>query len=170
MIYENSIATGVVGTAPKQNSRGLKRRRLITIHPLGLATLIENHELVDLIDVRTEQEFESFHIDGALSAPLGKLSAPKVLQGRKLAATKPLFIICSCRIRASLAAGILTGGGCCLAVVVDGGMDAWTNHGLSVARKKHFWNLRPSHSKAVNFDADNAGTSLISEKNVLIGA
>jgi len=41
---------------------------------------------------------------------------------------------------ASLAAGILTGGGCSQAVVVDGGMDAWISQGLSVVRKKHFWN------------------------------
>lgn len=77
---------------------------MITIQPFELATLIDNHEPLDLIDVRTEKEFESVHIAGARSTPLKKLSAAKVLQGRKLAATEPLYIICGGRVRASLAA------------------------------------------------------------------
>jgi rhodanese-related sulfurtransferase len=112
---------------------------MTTIHPVGLATLIDNREPLDLIDVRTEKEFESFHIAGARSVPLKKLSAPKVLQDRKCAATEPLYIIGGDRVRASLAAGILTGGGCCKAVVVDGGTDAWVSEGLSVMRERRFW-------------------------------
>jgi rhodanese-related sulfurtransferase len=45
---------------------------MTTIHPVGLATLIDNREPLDLIDVRTEKEFESFHIAGARSVPLKK--------------------------------------------------------------------------------------------------
>src|ERR1700720_3459780 len=114
---------------------------MITINPFRLATLIDKREPLDLIDVRTEKEFKSFHIAGARSVPLKKLSAPEVLQDRKRAATEPLYIIGD-RVRASLAAGILTGGGCCKAVVVDGGMDAWVSEGLSVVCKKPFWNHR----------------------------
>jgi rhodanese-related sulfurtransferase len=114
---------------------------MITIHSLGLAALIDNRQPLDLIDVRTEQEFKGFHIRGARSVPLGKLSAPRVLQDRKQAATEPLYIICSSRVRAGLAAGILTGAGCRRAVVVDGGMDTWMRQGLSVVRKKRFWNF-----------------------------
>ena len=109
---------------------------MITIHPCGLARLIDNREPLDLVDVRTEKEFKSFHIAGARSVPLKKLSAPKVLQDRKCAATEPLYIIGGGRVQASLAAGILTGGGCCQAVVVDGGMDVWMRQGLPVVRKK----------------------------------
>ena len=114
---------------------------MITIHSLGLAALIDNGQPFDLIDVRTEQEFKGFHIPGARSVPLGKLSAPKVLQDRTQAATEPLYIICSSRVRAGLAAGVLTGAGCRQAVVVDGGMDTWVRQGLSVVRKKPFWNF-----------------------------
>jgi rhodanese-related sulfurtransferase len=113
---------------------------MITINPFRLATLIDDSEPLDLIDVRTEKEFKSFHIAGARSVPLKKLSAPKVLQDRKRAATEPLYIIGDDRVQASLAAGILTGGGCCQAVVVDGGMDVWVSEGLSVVRQKRFWN------------------------------
>jgi rhodanese-related sulfurtransferase len=115
---------------------------MISINPFRLATLIDNREPLDLIDVRTEQEFKSFHIAGARSVPLKRLSAPKVLQDRKRAATEPLYISGGDRVRASLAAGILTGGGCCKAVVVDGGMDAWVSEGLSVVREKRFWDHR----------------------------
>src|SRR4030081_3732492 len=113
---------------------------MITIHPFGLATLIDNREPLDLIDIRTEKEFKSFHIACAQSVPLKKISASKVLRDRKSATTEPLYVIGDSRVRASLAAGILTGGGCCQAVVVEGGMDAWISQGLSVVRKKHFWN------------------------------
>jgi rhodanese-related sulfurtransferase len=114
---------------------------MITIHPFGLATLIDNREPLDLIDIRTEKEFKSSHIAGAQSVPLKKISASKVLRDRKSATTEPLYVIGDSRVRASLAAGILTGGGCCQAVVLDGGMDAWISQGLSVVReKKRFWN------------------------------
>ena len=137
---------------------------MITINPFRLATLIDKREPLDLIDVRTEKEFKSFHIAGARSVPLKKLSAPKVLQDRKRAATEPLYVVGDGRVQASLAAGILTGGGCCQAVVVDGGMDAWISQGLSVVRKRRFWNLSPNTSKAVNIDADAGGGSLIVRK------
>lgn len=112
---------------------------MITINPFRLAALINNCEPLDLIDVRTEKEFKSFHIAGARSVPLKKLSAPKVLQDRKRAATEPLYIIGDGRVQASLAAGILTGGSCCKAVVVDGGMDAWVSEGLPFVRERRFW-------------------------------
>jgi rhodanese-related sulfurtransferase len=114
---------------------------MITIDPFGLAALIDNGQPLDLIDVRSEQEFKNFHIPGARSVPLGKLSAPKVLQDRKRATTEPLYIICRSRVRASLAAGILKGAGCHRAVVVEGGMDTWMRQGLSVVHEKRLWNF-----------------------------
>jgi len=136
---------------------------MTTIHPFGLARLIENREPLDLIDVRTEKEFKSFHIAGARSVPLKKLSAPKVLQDRKRAATEPLYIIGGGRVQASLAAGILNGGGYRQAVVVDGGMDAWMSHGLSVVRKKRFWN-HATLLKQRTLMRMNGGVSLIVRK------
>lgn len=133
---------------------------MITINPFKLATLIDNREPLDIIDVRTENEFKSFHITGARSVPLKKLSAPKVLQDRKRAATEPLYIIGGGRVQASLAAGILTGGGCCRAVVVDGGMDVWMSEGLPVVRKKRFWN-HPTLLKQSTLMRINGGVSLI---------
>jgi len=96
---------------------------MITINPFRLATLIDKSEPLDLIDVRTEKEFKSFHVAGARSVPLKKLSAPKVLQDRKRAATDPLYIIGGSRVQASLAAGILTGGA---AVMLSSLTAEWT--------------------------------------------
>jgi rhodanese-related sulfurtransferase len=112
-----------------------------TIQSLGLAALIDNRQPFDLVDVRTEQEFRSFHIRGAQSFPLRELSAPKLLHGRKREPIEPLYIICNNRVRASLAAGMLTAAGCCYPVVVDGGMNTWVRQGLPVVCKKSFWNV-----------------------------
>ena len=136
---------------------------MITVNPFRLATLIDKSEPFDLIDVRTEKEFKSFHIAGARSVPLKRLSAPKVLQDRKRAATEPLYIIGNGRVRASLAAGILAGGGCCQAVVVDGGMDVWMSEGLSVVREKRFWD-HPPLLKQYTLMRMNGGESLIIRK------
>ena len=138
---------------------------MITIDPFGLATLIDNREPLDLVDVRTEKEFKSFHIAGARSVPLKKLSAPKVLQDRKRAATDPLYIIGGGRVQASLAAGILTGGGCCTAVVVDGGMDAWVSEGLSVVRERRFWD-HPTLLSQRTLMRMNGGVPLITGKAI----
>jgi rhodanese-related sulfurtransferase len=114
---------------------------MITIHSSAMAALIDKRQPLDLIDVRTEQEFRSFHIRGARSFPLRELLAAKLLRGRKREATEPLYIICNNRVRASLAAGMLTAAGCCHPVVVDGGMNTWVRQGLPVVCKKSFWNV-----------------------------
>jgi rhodanese-related sulfurtransferase len=114
---------------------------MITIHSSAMAALIDKRQPLDLIDVRTKEEFRSFHIRGAQSFPLRELSAAKVLRSRKRAATEPLYIICHNRVRASLAAGMFTGAGCTQPVVVDGGMDTWVRRGLTVVCKRPFWNF-----------------------------
>ncbi len=61
---------------------------MITITPIELPTLIAEGKPIELVDVRSTKEFEEIHIPGARSAPLGKLSATKVVRDRKLAATE----------------------------------------------------------------------------------
>jgi len=114
---------------------------MTTIHSSAMAALIDKRQPLDLIDVRTKQEFQSFHIRGAQSCPLRELSAAKVLQARKREPTEPLYIICNNRVRASLAASMLTGAGCRQPVVVDGGMETWVREGLSVVCKRPFWDF-----------------------------
>jgi rhodanese-related sulfurtransferase len=115
-----------------------KESHMKTIHPIGLSRLIATHQPFDLIDVRTQEEFDKAHIAGARSIPLPELRASKVLRDRKLSATEPLYVICRSRVLAGLASGILEGVGCANAVVVDGGMETWQAHRLPVVRRKWF--------------------------------
>ena len=102
-----------------------------------LETLIENHEPVDLIDIRSNRQFAAMHIPGARSLPFANLAAPKIFL-RPCPTTAQVCIISGDRASASLATGILRSSGCVDVVVVDGGMKAWVTQGFPVLRKKFF--------------------------------
>ena len=55
---------------------------MTTIHPLGLAQAIANHEKFELLDVRSRQEFERTHIRGARSVPLRTLQPVRLMRER----------------------------------------------------------------------------------------
>ena len=105
-----------------------------------LEKLLENHEPIDLIDIRGEKEFFAMHIPGARSFPFAKLARPKVFQ-RPHPSGQPVYIVSDDQAKASLASGILRAGGCLNAMVVDGGMKAWVAQGLPVSRKLIFYDL-----------------------------
>lgn len=111
---------------------------MTTIQPTALASLVRSHRRFDLIDVRSEGQFDKLHIPGARSAPLGKMSASKILHERKCPASAPLFVIAEDRALAGMAAGILRGAGCSLPVVVDGGMTAWQTQDLPEVHTPRF--------------------------------
>ena len=102
-----------------------------------LETLIENHEPVDLIDIRSKRQFAAMHIPGARSLPFAKLAAPKIFL-RPRPTTAQVCIISDDPASASVATGILRSSGCVDVVVVDGGMKAWVAQGFPVLRKKFF--------------------------------
>ena len=114
---------------------------MITIHPVGLATLLAEAKTVDVVDVRPKEKFERSHIDGAQSAPLHDLRAAKLLHERKSTGANPLFIVSGDRVSAGMAACMLRGAGCAEPVVVDGGMKAWEAEGLPAVRSRrvHRW-------------------------------
>lgn len=95
--------------------------------------LIENHEPVDLIDVRPRTEFAVLHIPGARSLPLHELS-PSPLSRQTFETTQRVYVISDDDGSASVAAGVLRASGDIDAVVIDGGMKAWMDHGLPVRR------------------------------------
>jgi rhodanese-related sulfurtransferase len=93
-----------------------------------LEVLIENHEPIDMIDVRAEKEFAAMHIPGARSFPLSKLAARKIFI-RPRPRDERIYVISNDRASASMAVGILRSEGWSDPVVVDGGMKAWIgNH------------------------------------------
>lgn len=98
-----------------------------------LEMLIENHEPIDLIDIRAKEEFAAMHIPGARSLPFARLATPKISR-RPCPRTERIYVISDDRASASMAAGILRSEGWIDPVVVDGGMKAWIAHGFPVRR------------------------------------
>jgi len=101
-----------------------------------LKALMMNHEPVEVIDVRSKNEFAAGHIPGARSLPFDELAAPRIFE--RLRPTKQVICIVSDRghVRASLAIGIFRSAGCLNAVPLVGGMKDWMDRGLPVRRKK----------------------------------
>ena len=102
----------------------------------ALGVLIANHEPIELIDVRSKNEFAAMHIPGARSLPLGELVTPKIFRKRPLTTERVYVISENGHAQASLATGILRSAGCVNAVPVDGGMKNWVARGLPVRRKR----------------------------------
>jgi rhodanese-related sulfurtransferase len=100
-----------------------------------LETLVENHERIELIDVRPRSQFAAMHIRGARSLPFAELASPKIFL-RPRPRTDRVYVIADDRARASLATGILRAAGWSDAVVVDGGMKAWIAQGFPVLGQK----------------------------------
>src|SRR5213596_790478 len=100
-----------------------------------LGTLVINHEPIELIDVRSKNEFGAMHIPGAESLPFGEPAAPGIF--RRLRPTRPrVCVIANRHARASRATGILRSAGCVNAVPVDGGMKDWLARGFPLQRKR----------------------------------
>jgi rhodanese-related sulfurtransferase len=100
-----------------------------------LEMLIENHEPLDLIDIRSKKEFSAMHIPGARWVPFAALAKPKrFLRWRQT--VHPVYVVADDRVRASLAVGILRATGYLNATVVDGGMNAWIAGGFPVLGKE----------------------------------
>lgn len=112
-----------------------------------LGLLIENHEPVDLIDIRSKKEFSSMHIPGARSLPFADLAVSKGFR-RYRPINESVYIVGDDQGKASLAAGILRACGYRNATVVDGGMKVWLEQGLPI-RRAGFPLKMPTSLKAV---------------------
>ncbi|MEO5591932.1 MAG: rhodanese-like domain-containing protein [Chitinophagaceae bacterium] len=79
---------------------------------------------VQLIDVRTPQEFKEGYIKGAVNADWqsGKQFAEEV---KKLDKTKPVYLYCLSGIRSSKAADWLAENGFAEVINLEGGIKAW---------------------------------------------
>lgn len=101
-----------------------------------LKALIMNHEPIEVIDVRSKNEFAAGHIPGARSLPFDELAAPRIFE--RLRPSKQMICVVSDRghVRAGLATGIFRSAGCLNAVPLVGGMKDWMDRGLPVRRKR----------------------------------
>ena len=100
-----------------------------------LEKLVINRKPIQLIDVRSKNEFAAIHIRGARSLPFAELAAPRIF--RRLRPTKLPICVVSAEgdAQASLAAGMLRSAGCVNAVPLDGGMKDWLARGFPVRRQ-----------------------------------
>ncbi len=96
------------------------------------AVRLINREKGVLIDVSEPAEYAASHASGARNIPLGSLSGAKDLPSNK---TLPLLLICPTGARAGRAAGLLRKAGHDKATAVTGGLAAWREAGLPVAKK-----------------------------------
>ena len=106
-----------------------------TITPFELQMLIDKSD-VELIDVRPKKDFEKVHALPARSIPLSQFEPHSVLAHRKLERHAPIYLMCRDNTLASLAACGLAGAGLDEAIVVEGGLEAWSGQCLPVVHKK----------------------------------
>ena len=123
-----------------------------------LKALITNHEPIQVIDVRSKNEFAAGHIPGARSLPFDELAAPRIFE--RLRPTKQVICIVSDRghLRAGLATGIFRSAGCLNAVPLIGGMKDWIARGLPVRRKRLSTRNRP-HLRTLGLPVIAAATA-----------
>jgi rhodanese-related sulfurtransferase len=104
-----------------------------TITAQDLHALQENGSHGALIDVRTPVEFAEAHMPRAVNIPLNKMAADKV---REQAGDGPVYVICLGGVRAKKACKKLGDQGLGDVYLVEGGLQAWMDDGLSVIRGK----------------------------------
>jgi rhodanese-related sulfurtransferase len=107
-----------------------------TISPDNLQALRDRGEPINLVDVRTAAEYADGHAPGSISIPLDALD-PRELKARFGAETgnaEPLYLICASGKRAEQGAQKLGSAGVNNLVLIDGGISAWADQGLSLQR------------------------------------
>jgi rhodanese-related sulfurtransferase len=104
-----------------------------TISIYNLQEALEQNPQIDLIDVRTPAEFQTYHIAGAQLQPLDQLNCASTLRSRG-ANDSPLYLLCESGNRAKKAAEKFAASGFEHCVVIEGGTKAWADAGLPVVR------------------------------------
>ncbi len=105
---------------------------LALISPADAAILAESGQGI-LIDVRTPAEFREMNVAGSTLIALDVLNRAKVdqaLEGRSL----EILVLCATGERAKKAVALLEQTGLTKLHVVEGGIKAWSAHGLPVVR------------------------------------
>ena len=88
---------------------------------------------IELIDVRTQPEYDAEHVACARLLPLDQLDA-KAFLGQRSDKTQPLYVLCQSGGRAARAIEKFRKAGFDRCVHVEGGTQAWIDAGLPVER------------------------------------
>ena len=103
------------------------------ITPAELARVMERpDEGLQLLDVRTQREFDEGHLPNARHAPITSLS--RELEGLSLDARRRVVAICASGHRSVVAVRLIRRRGFVEVVQLAGGMSAWRAAGLEVVR------------------------------------
>jgi hydroxyacylglutathione hydrolase len=100
---------------------GLPTASIEQISAEQLRSAVASGQELQLLDVRSPQEFAGGHVDGALNMPVGELAA----RARELRRDAPTAVMCEGGFRSSLAASILQQEGFTHLANVTGGMAAF---------------------------------------------
>ena len=86
---------------------------------------IESREDIFIVDVRTEEEFKSGSLAGAVNLPLDKLRRGFSLSGSGISPDKETICICRGGMRSGEAARLLEKEGCRDVKILKGGLLSW---------------------------------------------
>ena len=107
---------------------------MTAIEPRELAELSKSGRPIDLIDVRTPEEYREVHVEGAKCVPLGRLDPAAVMQSRVGPAGDTVYVVCRSGGCGAQTCERFAGAGFPNVVNVEGGTLACVEAGLPVAR------------------------------------
>jgi rhodanese-related sulfurtransferase len=87
---------------------------------------------IDLVDVRTPEEFQQVRAAMARNAPLDRLDPAEVIRTRSTPADEPLYFICAVGARSEWACELMMNSGHENVVNVEGGTQEWWLTGLPI--------------------------------------
>ena len=100
------------------------------ITPLQLSEVIASGTKIDLIDVRTPEEYADVRAEGAVSVPLDTVDVAAVNAARQAGEDQPIYVICKVGGRSMMACELLAQHGIKNLVNVAGGTELWVESGL----------------------------------------
>jgi hydroxyacylglutathione hydrolase len=100
------------------------------LSPSETNAYIASQKDLQVVDVRTPEEFTEGHLAQAVNIPLDQLQASL----RKISKEKPILLYCHSGRRSAAALKILRKNGCTQAKHLKGGLSAWQNAGFPVLK------------------------------------
>jgi rhodanese-related sulfurtransferase len=101
--------------------------QIMDISPAEVFQIMENDEDYLIVDIRTQEEYDSGHLEGALLLPVQELED----RLDELPMDKPIIVYCRSGNRSRTAANILIDNG--FTMVYDmGGISSWTEEGYPI--------------------------------------
>jgi rhodanese-related sulfurtransferase len=87
---------------------------------------------VEIIDVRTAEEFQEVRAAAARNVPLDALDPHALMRSRTRSPNEPLYFICHLGGRSAAACAMVTAAGYLNVINIEGGTDAWIAAGLPI--------------------------------------